>query len=307
MADDRKEKIEKEEVSKESVELNQEKISENKEQPQQNEKKPVQERISLKEKLVRIFYTVLPFFVVSVIATIVWPEQVLGFLSFLRRKIFQSSLAIAPFAIIGGLTYSLFFFPGRRLEHAKKKLFSSLGKTFAFFFIIMGSIRGLVYWGVNNNLLVELEEGLFTVLPFLLLSVIARYFFNLLIFKLKGTKRNLFITLKSISSVIIIGCGVLTAANDMGYDIKVLLGTLGVSGLALSFAVKDALSNSICGLLIIIYEPFKVGSRVKITDKEGIVEKIELKYLTLRESDEQIHIIPNSTVFKQIISINKKS
>ena len=171
----------------------------------------------------------------------------------------------------------------------------------------MGSIRGLVYWGVNNNHLVELEEGLFTVLPFLLLSVIARYFFNLLIFKLKGTKRNLFITLKSISSVIIIGCGVLTAANDMGYDIKVLLGTLGVSGLALSFAVKDALSNSICGLLIIIYEPFKVGSRVKITDKEGIVEKIELKYLTLRESDEQIHIIPNSTVFKQIISINKKS
>jgi small-conductance mechanosensitive channel len=71
---------------------------------------------------------------------------------------------------------------------------------------------------------------------------------------------------------------------------------LGLTGIALDFALKDAISNLISGVLILLYSPFEIGSRIKIAGYEGVVVTIDLRYTELDSERDKI-LIPNSKLF----------
>src|ERR1041384_5660494 len=100
--------------------------------------------------------------------------------------------------------------------------------------------------------------------------------------------------------------GLLTALGTMGINVSALVAGLGLTGFAMGFALKDALSNVLAGALILIYRPFRVRDRVSVAGLEGLVANIDLRYTTLQDQ-EKIYLIPNSTLFTTPIIIVQRS
>lgn len=84
-----------------------------------------------------------------------------------------------------------------------------------------------------------------------------------------------------------------------------LLAGAGVLAVAVGFASQQAFANIISGIFIVIFKPFRVGDRIDITDKFGIVEDITLRHTVIRDFKNKRIIIPNSVVSEeQIINSN---
>lgn len=98
--------------------------------------------------------------------------------------------------------------------------------------------------------------------------------------------------------------GAVTALGTLGVNVSALVAGLGLTGFALGFALRDALSNLLAGALIVIYHPFQIGDKISISGSEGLVAEINLRY-TVLEGDEQTFLIPNSILFTNTISLRK--
>jgi small-conductance mechanosensitive channel len=96
--------------------------------------------------------------------------------------------------------------------------------------------------------------------------------------------------------------GVVTALGTAGINVSALVAGLGLTGFALGFALKDILSNVLAGVLILMYRPFHRLDRVSVAGFEGTVAQIDLRYTTL-EADNRRILIPNSTLFTNVISV----
>ncbi len=56
------------------------------------------------------------------------------------------------------------------------------------------------------------------------------------------------------------------------------------------------------GVLILLYRPFELGNRIKISGYEGIVVSIDLRYTELDADGKKI-LIPNSKLFTDPITV----
>jgi small conductance mechanosensitive channel len=90
--------------------------------------------------------------------------------------------------------------------------------------------------------------------------------------------------------------GFVSMLGTLGVDVSALVAGLGLTGFAVGFALKDALSNVLAGTLILIYRPFRLRDLISVTGLQGHVVKIDLRYTTLQD-DEKIYLIPNSNLF----------
>jgi small-conductance mechanosensitive channel len=96
--------------------------------------------------------------------------------------------------------------------------------------------------------------------------------------------------------------GGITALGTSGINVSALVAGLGLTGFALGFALKDILSNFLAGTLILTYRPFRRNDRVSVAGVDGVVTEIDLRYTTLH-NEQQTILIPNSTLFTNIISV----
>ena len=90
----------------------------------------------------------------------------------------------------------------------------------------------------------------------------------------------------------------------MGVNISAIVAGLGLTGFAFGFAFKDMLSNFISGVLIFIYEPFKLGDTIEVEGKTGKVIDINLRYVTIESEDQKV-LVPNSISVSKVISVKK--
>ena len=96
--------------------------------------------------------------------------------------------------------------------------------------------------------------------------------------------------------------GIVTALGTMGINVSALVAGLGLTGFALGFALRDALSNLLAGALIVIYRPFQINDRISVSGSEGIVMEINLRYTVLK-GESQTFLVPNSVLFTNTISL----
>ncbi len=96
--------------------------------------------------------------------------------------------------------------------------------------------------------------------------------------------------------------GVLSGLSTMGVDVGPIIAGLGLGGFALGFALRDALSNLLSGVLIIIYQPFKKGDVISVSNCEGTVTETNLRY-TVLVNDQERFMVPNSLIFKNPLKI----
>ena len=97
--------------------------------------------------------------------------------------------------------------------------------------------------------------------------------------------------------------GFITALGTLGVDVSAMVAGLGLTGFALGFALKDILSNLISGILILLYEPFKLNDSIVVDKYEGKVVDINLRYTTISQAGNDV-LVPNSFLFSKPISVN---
>ena len=114
--------------------------------------------------------------------------------------------------------------------------------------------------------------------------------------------RNLTSLLARSSSITLVSFGIVTALGTLGVNVSALLAGIGLVGFAIGFALKDTISNLLSGVLILLYRPFEIGNRIKISGYEGIVISINLRYTELEAEGNKI-LIPNSKLFTDPITV----
>jgi small-conductance mechanosensitive channel len=93
----------------------------------------------------------------------------------------------------------------------------------------------------------------------------------------------------------------------------VVLGTLGVNpaglvavagavGLAFSLAIQDILKNFFSGIYLLLERPFRVGDTIRVKDQQGVVENIGVRTTQLRTAENVQVLVPNATVFGEVVS-----
>mgnify|MGYP003625948054 CR=1 FL=1 len=97
--------------------------------------------------------------------------------------------------------------------------------------------------------------------------------------------------------------GLLLALNLLGATalMGTILGSAGVLGLAISFAVKDSMENYISSIMLSVRQPFRASDHVVINEHEGVVMRLTSRSTVLMTLDGNHLRIPNSTVFKSVI------
>ena len=98
--------------------------------------------------------------------------------------------------------------------------------------------------------------------------------------------------------------GLIVALDALGFEPQTVVTGLGLTGLALGFALKDILSNFISGILILTLRPFELGDQIVVGETEGAVERIELRATQIRTYDGRVVIVPNADVFTSRIINN---
>jgi len=98
--------------------------------------------------------------------------------------------------------------------------------------------------------------------------------------------------------------GAITALGTVGVNVvTALVASLGLAGFAVGFALKDALSNLLAGIMILLYRPFQPGDHISAAGHDGKVSKIDFRYTTLRHENKTI-LLPNATLFTNSITVH---
>ncbi len=96
--------------------------------------------------------------------------------------------------------------------------------------------------------------------------------------------------------------GIVVALSMLGVNIGPLIAGIGAAGFIIGFALQGTLSNFAAGLMILMYRPYDVGHIIKAGGKKGIVDSMNLVSTTIKTFDNQIVIIPNGTIWGDVIT-----
>ena len=105
---------------------------------------------------------------------------------------------------------------------------------------------------------------------------------------------NIIKTAKKAVSVFLWFIGIIWALDALGVDVKALIATLGIGGVAIAFAAQETVKNVIGGITIIVDRTLRIGDTVNVSGVEGTVEDIGLRSTKVRAYSGRIVTIPNS-------------
>jgi len=149
----------------------------------------------------------------------------------------------------------------------------------------------------------QLVAGLIVMAATLIIAWLCRAMLRRLGRRVGGSKGQVAQVGASAAFTVINVIGAITALGSMGVNVSALVAGLGLTGFALGFALRDLLSNFLAGLMILVYQPFKLGSVVNVTGFEGRVTEINLRY-TVLASEGKTHLVPNSSLLTNVIIIS---
>ncbi len=141
-----------------------------------------------------------------------------------------------------------------------------------------------------------------------ILVFIAFYFlWRILRLVLKSTLRRrvdetAFSFIETMAKFVLLTFGTVTALDAVGIKTSAVLASLGILGLTIGFAARDAPSNLISGILIFIDRPFVIGDLVEIEGVYGRVDRITLRSTRVVTSDGRMLAVPNTQVINKTVA-----
>jgi small conductance mechanosensitive channel len=177
---------------------------------------------------------------------------------------------------------------------------------------IAAEIRGSIETAFGS-----LFESAITVIPriiavmlvlllFWVIIAVIRWLTRLLFRRFSGdvTMENL---IKQTTSFVIWIIAIIVAVDALGFDPQVVITSLGLTSVALGFALKDILSNYVSGILILGFRPFMIGDQIVVGETEGNVERIDLRATHIRTYDGRLILVPNGELFTSRVTNNTAS
>lgn len=107
---------------------------------------------------------------------------------------------------------------------------------------------------------------------------------------------------QTVARVVILTLGAVAALAEVGINTASLIASLGVAGLTLGFAARDALSNIISGIFIFWDRPFVLGDLIEVDGKYGRVDRITLRSTRVVTVEGKMLAIPNSEVVNTTVA-----
>lgn len=117
-----------------------------------------------------------------------------------------------------------------------------------------------------------------------------------------GRANTLVAAFQQASSLAILVGGVLMVLQEVGIPIAPLLGGAAVFGLAVAFGAQNLIRDFFQGFMILIENQYKLNDVIKIGDHSGQVEQITLRTTVLRDSEGNLHFIPNGEI-KSVVNM----
>jgi len=97
----------------------------------------------------------------------------------------------------------------------------------------------------------------------------------------------------------------IAALNKLGVETSSFIAVVGAASLAVGLALQGSLANFASGVLIILFQPFKVGDVVDAGGAQGTVEEIQIFNTVIISSDKKRVIVPNSKITGDKITIDQ--
>ena len=131
----------------------------------------------------------------------------------------------------------------------------------------------------------------------LITSIITR----LIAFSMNKMKRfekdmTIIYLIRDIINYIIYFIALMIILQIFGINLAGTLLSLGIVGIAVSFAAKDIISNLFSGMILILKKSIKVGDTIEVNGKKGYVERISLRSTVLVDDLGVKNHVPNSTL-----------
>lgn len=145
----------------------------------------------------------------------------------------------------------------------------------------------------NNPTMALIYILLIIVITSILTRVIA-YLMN----RMKRFKKDMtaIYLIRDIINYIIYFIALMIILQFFGVNLAGTLLSLGIVGIAVSFAAKDIISNLFSGIILILGRSIKVGDTIEINNKKGIVERISLRSTVISDDNGVKNNVPNSTL-----------
>jgi len=102
--------------------------------------------------------------------------------------------------------------------------------------------------------------------------------------------------LSSVTRFAVIVIAVLYLLQSFGFDIRALLASLGIGGLAVAFAAKETIANIFGCISIIADDMFRQGDWIVTPNGEGTVIDVGLRSTKIRTFDNAVIFLPNACV-----------
>ncbi len=116
--------------------------------------------------------------------------------------------------------------------------------------------------------------------------------------KLENEKRiiTLMGIVKRLGKLVIWAIFIMILLRQLGIDIAPILAGAGIIGLAVGFGAQELVRDFISGFFMLMEDQIRRGDYAMINGVDGLVEKIELRTITLRDMTGTVHIIQNGKI-----------
>ena len=101
---------------------------------------------------------------------------------------------------------------------------------------------------------------------------------------------------KSLRTTIVIIAALWIADGILGAEIKAILLSAGVGGIAIALAAKDTIANFFASITIFADRPFHIGDLVRVGEHYGPVEEVGFRSTRIRTLEGHLVTIPNSII-----------
>ncbi|WP_080799648.1 mechanosensitive ion channel family protein [Arabiibacter massiliensis] len=90
--------------------------------------------------------------------------------------------------------------------------------------------------------------------------------------------------------------------TSFNVNVSAVIAALGVGGIAISLGFQDTISNLIGGLQVSLLRIIKPGDNIEVGSSRGVVKDVTWRHTTIKNSDGEEVIIPNSIINKTALT-----
>ena len=115
----------------------------------------------------------------------------------------------------------------------------------------------------------------------------------------RGHSSNLGMVIGRLAQAALVVLGLLVAASIAlpSFHARDLIQILGIGGIAVGFAFRDVFQNFLCGILLLLAEPFRIGDEIEFGGQRGKVEDVQIRATLIRAADGRLVYVPNTKLF----------